>query len=103
MEGTQLLFSKVNGYDPDSNVAGPTSARGVVYFVNPPTRSYLATLKFEFLIINRIIMTKHIITAFIILAAIASGSQEIGRWLNTDPNNPLDADAITMLTGVEVA
>jgi TonB-linked SusC/RagA family outer membrane protein len=43
-----LLFSKVNGYDPDSNVAGSTSARGVVYFVNPPTRSYLATLKLNF-------------------------------------------------------
>jgi hypothetical protein len=43
-----LLFSKVNGYDPDSNVAGSTSARGVVYFVNPPTRSYLITLKLNF-------------------------------------------------------
>jgi TonB-linked SusC/RagA family outer membrane protein len=43
-----LLFSKVNGYDPDSNVAGSTSARGVVYFVNPPTRSYLLTLKLNF-------------------------------------------------------
>jgi hypothetical protein len=43
-----LLFSKVNGYDPDSNVAGSTSARGVVYFVNPPTRSYLFTLKLNF-------------------------------------------------------
>ncbi len=43
-----LLFSKVNGYDPDSNVAGSTSARGVVYFVNPPTRSYLCTLKLNF-------------------------------------------------------
>jgi TonB-linked SusC/RagA family outer membrane protein len=43
-----LLFSNVNGYDPDSNVAGSTSARGVVYFVNPPTRSYLLTLKLNF-------------------------------------------------------
>lgn len=43
-----LLFSNVNGYDPDSNVAGSTSARGVVYFVNPPTRSYLFTLKLNF-------------------------------------------------------
>lgn len=43
-----LLFSEVNGYDPDSNVAGSSSARGVVYFVNPPTRSYLFTLKLNF-------------------------------------------------------
>lgn len=43
-----FLLSKVQGYDPDSNVAGSTSARGVVYFVNPPTRSYIATLKLNF-------------------------------------------------------
>lgn len=43
-----LLFSKVKGYDPDSNVNGSASARGVVYFVNPPTRSYLFTLKLNF-------------------------------------------------------
>jgi TonB-linked SusC/RagA family outer membrane protein len=43
-----FLISKVRGYDPDSNVAGSTSGRGVVYFVNPPTRSYLATLKVNF-------------------------------------------------------
>lgn len=43
-----FLISHVKGYDPDSNVAGSTSARGVVYFVNPPTRSYLFTLKLNF-------------------------------------------------------
>ncbi|MBE7172100.1 MAG: SusC/RagA family TonB-linked outer membrane protein [Williamsia sp.] len=43
-----LLLSKVNGYDPDSNVSGSTSGRGVVYFVNPPTRSYLFTIKLNF-------------------------------------------------------
>lgn len=43
-----LLFSKVNGYDPDSNTSGSTSGRGVVYFVNPPTRSYLFTVKVNF-------------------------------------------------------
>lgn len=43
-----FLISKVQGFDPDSNVAGSTSARGVVYFVNPPTRSYLFTVKFNF-------------------------------------------------------
>ncbi len=43
-----FLRSGVQGYDPDSNVAGSTSARGVVYFVNPPTRSYVATLKLNF-------------------------------------------------------
>lgn len=43
-----FLISKVQGYDPDSNVSGSTSGRGVVYFVNPPTRSYLMTLKLNF-------------------------------------------------------
>jgi len=43
-----FLISQVNGYDPDSNVAGSTSARGVVYFVNPPSRSFLFTVKVNF-------------------------------------------------------
>lgn len=43
-----FLISKVKGYDPDNNVAGSTSARGVIYFVNPPTRSYLFTLRLNF-------------------------------------------------------
>ncbi|MFN3299022.1 MAG: SusC/RagA family TonB-linked outer membrane protein [Sediminibacterium sp.] len=43
-----LLISKVNGYDPDANNSGTTSGRGVVYFVNPPTRSFLATIKLNF-------------------------------------------------------
>lgn len=43
-----FLISKVNGYDPDANNSGTTSGRGVVYFVNPPTRSYLATIKVNF-------------------------------------------------------
>ncbi len=48
-------------------------------------------------------MTKHIITAFIIIAALSSSScKKAVDGFNTDPNNPLDADAITMLTGVEV-
>ncbi|MEJ8818590.1 SusC/RagA family TonB-linked outer membrane protein [Lacibacter sp. H407] len=43
-----LLISKVNGYDPDANNSGTTSGRGVVYFVNPPTRSFLGTIKLNF-------------------------------------------------------
>ena len=43
-----FLISEVNGYDPDSNNAGAGSGRGVAYFVNPPTRSYLFTLKLNF-------------------------------------------------------
>ncbi|MBO9564998.1 MAG: SusC/RagA family TonB-linked outer membrane protein [Niastella sp.] len=43
-----FLISDVKGYDPDSNVSGSTSGRGVVYFVNPPTRSYIASLKLTF-------------------------------------------------------
>jgi TonB-linked SusC/RagA family outer membrane protein len=43
-----FLRSRVKGYDPDSNVQGSTNARGVVYFVNPPTRSYLISVKLNF-------------------------------------------------------
>ncbi len=43
-----FIISKVNGYDPDANVSGSSSGRGVVYFVNPPTRSYLFSLKLNF-------------------------------------------------------
>lgn len=43
-----FLISNVKGYDPDSNVSGSSSGRGVIYFVNPPTRSYLFTLKLTF-------------------------------------------------------
>ncbi|MBS1566100.1 MAG: TonB-dependent receptor, partial [Bacteroidetes bacterium] len=40
-----FLISNVNGFDPDTNVSGSTSGRGVVYFDNPPTRSYLFTAR----------------------------------------------------------
>ncbi len=43
-----FVSSKVNGYDPDANNSGSSSGRGVVYFVNPPTRSFLFTLKLNF-------------------------------------------------------
>ncbi|MBU6261353.1 MAG: SusC/RagA family TonB-linked outer membrane protein [Bacteroidetes bacterium] len=43
-----FLISNVKGFDPDSNVNGSTSARGVNYFVNPPTKSYLFSIKVNF-------------------------------------------------------
>jgi hypothetical protein len=43
-----FIISKVNGYDPDANVSGSSSGRGVIYFINPPTRSYLVTFKINF-------------------------------------------------------
>lgn len=49
LSGRNLFVqSKVNGFDPDANNSGSGSGRGVVYFVNPPTRSYLLTLKLNF-------------------------------------------------------
>jgi TonB-linked SusC/RagA family outer membrane protein len=42
------LVSPVKSFDPDSNLAGSGSARGIVYFNNPSTRSYLATLRLDF-------------------------------------------------------
>lgn len=48
-------------------------------------------------------MTKHIITVCFFITAIYSTScKKSVEGFNTDPNNPIDADAITMLTGVEV-
>ncbi len=43
-----FLFSKVKGFDPDQNVSGSGSGRGVTYFDNPATRSFLFTLKATF-------------------------------------------------------
>jgi len=43
-----FVISDVNGFDPDANNSGSTSGRGVVYFVNPPTRSYLCTIRLNF-------------------------------------------------------
>ncbi|TAD84290.1 MAG: SusC/RagA family TonB-linked outer membrane protein [Bacteroidetes bacterium] len=43
-----FVISGVNGFDPDANNSGSSSGRGVVYFVNPPTRSYLFTVRLNF-------------------------------------------------------
>ncbi len=43
-----FIMSNVSGYDPDANVSGSGSGRGVIYFVNPPTRSYLFSIKLNF-------------------------------------------------------
>jgi TonB-linked SusC/RagA family outer membrane protein len=43
-----FLFSKVKGFDPDQNVSGSGSGRGVTYFDNPATRSFLFTIKATF-------------------------------------------------------
>ncbi len=43
-----FLWSQVKGFDPDVNVGGSQSARGVTYFDNPPTRSFLFTIKANF-------------------------------------------------------
>ncbi len=43
-----FVISNVNGFDPDANNSGSSSGRGVVYFVNPPTRSYLFTIRLNF-------------------------------------------------------
>jgi TonB-linked SusC/RagA family outer membrane protein len=40
--------SSLKTIDPDSNVEGSGSGRGIVYFNNPGTRSYLFTLKLNF-------------------------------------------------------
>jgi TonB-linked SusC/RagA family outer membrane protein len=42
------LWTDVEGYDPDSNLTGPSKGRGLDYFGNPSTKSYLFTLKLGF-------------------------------------------------------
>ncbi len=43
-----LLFSNLKGIDPDTNLNSNSSARGVTYFDDPGTRSFLASLKLNF-------------------------------------------------------
>lgn len=43
-----FVITKIKGIDPDTNLSGNSSGRGVTYFDNPGTRSYLATLKVNF-------------------------------------------------------
>ena len=48
-------------------------------------------------------MNKTYFFLLIIFAALGSAScKKAVEGFNTDPNNPLDADAITMLTGIQV-
>lgn len=43
-----LLWSNLKGIDPDTNLNSNTSGRGVTYFDDPGTRSFLASLKVNF-------------------------------------------------------
>ncbi|OSY88605.1 membrane protein [Tenacibaculum holothuriorum] len=43
-----VLWTGIEGFDPDINLTGPSRGRGLDYFTNPATRSYIATLKFGF-------------------------------------------------------
>ncbi|MBO9564999.1 MAG: SusD/RagB family nutrient-binding outer membrane lipoprotein [Niastella sp.] len=48
-------------------------------------------------------MCKHIISILFMTTTLLAGScKKAVEGYNTDPNSPLDADAITMLTGIEV-
>ncbi len=43
-----FLFTGIEGFDPENNLTGSSKGRGLEYFSNPGTRSYLATLKVSF-------------------------------------------------------
>jgi hypothetical protein len=43
-----LLWSPFEGNDPDTNLSGISAARGIDYFNNPGTRSYVFTLNLTF-------------------------------------------------------
>jgi TonB-linked SusC/RagA family outer membrane protein len=43
-----VLWSHYKGIDPETNLSGPTNGRGIDYFNNPSTRSYLFTIKINY-------------------------------------------------------
>ena len=43
-----FLWTDIEGFDPDINLTGPTKGRGLDYFTNPATQSYIVTFIFGF-------------------------------------------------------
>jgi hypothetical protein len=43
-----FLWTDIEGFDPDINLTGASKGRGLDYFTNPATQSYIVTLKFGF-------------------------------------------------------
>jgi len=43
-----VLWTDIEGFDPDINLTGATKGRGLDYFTNPATQSYMVTFKFGF-------------------------------------------------------
>jgi hypothetical protein len=43
-----LLFSDFEGNDPDTNLEGISNARGIEYFNNPSTKSYVFSIQLNF-------------------------------------------------------
>ena len=43
-----FLWTKVEGFDPDNNLTGASKGRGLEYFSNPGTKSFLASLRVSF-------------------------------------------------------
>ena len=43
-----FLWTPIEGFDPDLNLTGATLGRGLDYFTNPSTKSYLFTVKIGF-------------------------------------------------------
>jgi hypothetical protein len=43
-----FLWTDIEGFDPDLNLTGSSKGRGLDYFTNPATRSFLMTVKLGF-------------------------------------------------------
>jgi len=43
-----FLWTDIEGFDPDINLTGASKGRGLDYFTNPATQSFIVTLKFGF-------------------------------------------------------
>ena len=43
-----ILWTDIEGFDPETNLTGASKGRGLEYFNNPGTKSYLFTLKISY-------------------------------------------------------
>ncbi|MDE3741571.1 SusC/RagA family TonB-linked outer membrane protein [Maribacter polysaccharolyticus] len=43
-----FLWTAIDGFDPDNNLTGASKGRGLEYFSNPGTKSYITTLRLSF-------------------------------------------------------
>ena len=43
-----ILWTDIEGFDPDNNLTGASKGRGLEYFSNPGTKSFITTIRLSF-------------------------------------------------------